>query len=105
MFKLATAVLGLAIIIYIVGDMFSDKISFNYQLFSRNLIFLSIALYILAIIIKIFSRILKPFSKTKCIKCGTPIPKGHLYCRKHEQELADKTRKNLENTWSKKHRD
>lgn len=105
MFKLATAVLGLAILVYILGDMFSDKTTFNYQLLSKNLIFLSVVLYILAIIVKIFSHILKPFSKTKCIKCGTPISKGHLYCLKHEQELADETRKTLEKTWSKKHQD
>jgi hypothetical protein len=102
MFKLATIVLGLAILIYIICDLYANSIQFDYKSLSKNLIFLSLALYLLAIIIKLLGKLFKPFMQNKCIKCGEPIPKGHIYCSKHERELADETRKTLEKTWSKR---
>src|SRR4030043_2456206 len=101
MFIWATIVLLSSILIYILGDLFFENDGVNYKLYFQYLFITSIILYILAFIFKVFGKLVKPFTKNRCTKCGTPIPKGHIYCLKHERDVIEETRKIMEKTWSK----
>jgi hypothetical protein len=99
-FTLATIILLISLLLWVMGDLvFHDK---TYQTYFYYLFIASLALYAIGIIMKIGGKLLKPFMTNKCSRCGTPIPKGHIYCSTHDRDIHDETREKLEATWKKK---
>ena len=102
MFTFATIILLISLLLWVLGDLvFHDKTG-TYQTYFRYLFIASLALYAIGIIMKIGGKLFKPFMTNKCTRCGTPIPKGHIYCSTHDRDIHDEAREKLEETWKTK---
>jgi len=98
-------VLGIGIVIYLgsylILDFTDEQVKTSVHPLLFRIVAIALTLLVLGYVLSFFQRAGGMLNRSKCVRCGKPIPKGRIYCFDHQQQVVEQYREKLEDLGAK----
>ncbi|MFC2174134.1 hypothetical protein ACFLU6_16180 [Acidobacteriota bacterium] len=95
---LLVLLVGLGLLTYtefIAKDQTAEQLV-QFQRWTKSALILGCLIYIGGLALGILGRAKDKVVKSRCLRCGKPVRKGHIYCDDHQKEVIEDYRDRVE---------